>query len=319
MTPQTEAGMSSYEFRQFAKRILPRRAVDEIRSLKIKWKLARISRLPALDEKRFRLASATELGIKSGDVVFVHSSTDGLNLQFSPMVLLPILLELVGSNGTLLFPTYPKLGSYEFLMKGEVFDVRRTPSYMGLVTEAARRHRAAVRSLHPTKSVVAIGPHASEITGTHALSPYPYDRTSPYGRIRDYNAKIVGIGVSTASLSCAHCVEDELKENFPVRPYHDRLFSARCVDYDGRTRIVETYAHDMRKLKLNLPAFMKANVSEDICRDFEINGMKFFRADASRLFARMVELARERVTIYPLHLQRSTQSERKGLRGRMSP
>lgn len=285
--------------RQFAKRILPFWSVDAIRKMNEKWRSARISRLPALTEEQLREVLAGDLGIAAGDVVFVHSSSDRLNLAFPATAILAMLRELVGPEGTLLFPTYPKLPSYDFLMSGQVFDVRKTPSYMGLITELARRHKEAVRSLHPTKSVVALGRHARELTQTHHECWYPYDRKSPYAKIREYGGKVVGIGVSTARLSFVHCVEDELKEHFPVRPYHERLFAAPCLDYENRPRVVDTYAHDMGKMRFDLPKFMKHHVENSVCADIKVNGLAFFRADACKLFASMVELARNGITIYP--------------------
>lgn len=309
--------MSYSEIQQIAKRFLPSRAVRLIRQMKANWRSTRLSRGPALDENQFRDILEKDLCIAQGDMVFVHSSTDGLRLQFPAARMLTMLLDLVGPEGTLLFPSYPRLGSYAFLTIGEVFDVRKTPSYMGLITEMARRHRGAIRSLHPTKAVVAIGRYAKEVTSSHRLCLYPYDRESPYLKILNYGAKIVGVGVSTSRLSFVHCVEDEMKKDFPVRPYHDRLFRAKCIDYEGNTRIVETYAHNMRKIRLNLPAFMKAHISEDICRDFEIHGMKFFKADACKLFTRMVELARTGITIYPEYLYEKDRSSRKARLGRV--
>jgi aminoglycoside 3-N-acetyltransferase len=287
------------DIRQLVKQVLPSPAVVAFQQMKARWKAARASELPTLDERQLRDVLAERLGIAHGDVVFVHSSADDLHLQFSSMVVLTMLLDLVGPKGTLLFPTYPKLGSYEFLASGQVFDVRKTPSYTGLITELARRHPHGVRSLHPTKSVVAIGQYAREITASHHLSPYPYDRQSPYGKLLDYDAKVVGIGVSTRVLSFVHFVEDTLKDSFPVRLYHDRLFAAPCIDYQGETRIVETYAHDLRKIKHKIPAFMKAHVAQETCKDIKVDGRRFFTGNAVRLFDNMMNLARAGITIYP--------------------
>jgi hypothetical protein len=44
---------------------------------------------------------------------------------------------------------------------------------------------------------------------------------------------------------------------------------------------------------------MKAHIDDDVCSDLIVNGMKFFRADAKALFARMLKLAKEGKTIYP--------------------
>lgn len=292
--------MAEYHvIRQLVKRVLPSPAVDALQQIRANWRSARASKLPILSEARLRQILIEHLGIERGDVVFVHSSTDHLHVQFSPLVVLSMLLDAVGQQGTLLFPTYPQLGSYEFLMSGQVFDVRKTPSYMGLITELARRQKNAIRSLHPTKSVVAIGQHARAMTASHQLSPYPYDRQSPYGKLLDYDAKVIGLGVSTSVLSFVHCVEDDLKRAFPVRLYHDQLFAAPCIDYQGETHIVETYAHDLKRMKHNIPAFMQAHIAADICRDLKVEGRKFFTGRVAGLFEKMRALAAAGVTIYP--------------------
>ena len=167
------------------------------------------------------------------------------------------------------------------------------------MSEVARRQANAVRSLHPTKSVCAIGAAAEELTCDHQKSPYPYDRCSPYYRIAEFGGKIVGLGVSTANLSFVHCVDDALKDDFPVRPYHAQLFAATCINGARNKVIVKTYAHDLRKMNHHIPRFMKTYVSSDACIDLNLNGMKFFRADARRLFDEMSGLAATGKTIYP--------------------
>ena len=270
-----------------------------------RYRQAQVARLPRLSEQDFAGIIAGELGLREGDTVYVHSAVDRLNLGFPFYRILALLRAAVGPRGHLLFPTYPNRGrtsSYEYLARGEVFDVRRTPSYTGLLTEFARRQRGAVRSLHPTKSVCAIGPDAEELTATHHLSPYPYDRVSPYYKLVERGAKIVGLGVWTTYLSFVYVVDDALKGDAPVRVYAPRLFAARCVDYEGREVTVETYAHDMRNVVHDIPRFMREHVPAEACQDLIVNGMRFFRADAARLFDVMLPLARRGVTVYPRSL-----------------
>jgi aminoglycoside 3-N-acetyltransferase len=281
------------------RKMIPSKVVAWIRRYRQARKRARVSRLPKLSEQDFGAVLRERLQLKPGDVVFVHSSTDGLNLSFSPFRLLPLLLETVGPRGTLLFPTYPKLGSAEFLSRGEVFDIRKTPSYMGLLTELARRHPGAMRSLHPTKSVCAIGPLAEELTAEHQLSPYPYDRRSPYYKLIGHGGKIIGLGLSTVRLSFAHCADDALREEFPVAPYLPTLFQGQCLDRHGQSVVVATYAHDMSKMNHDVPSYVRRHVAQDICSDFEVRGMPFFLAHAAPLFERMLALARQGITIYP--------------------
>ena len=287
------------KLKELAKGVLHNRGTRTVTSIRRKVRETRLRLRSPLSEIQLLQVLVNDLGISKGDTVFVHSSIDQLNLGFPFYRVLPLLEDLVGADGTLLFPTYPRLSSYEFLRRGEIFDIRKSPSYTGILSEVVRRQPNAVRSLHPTKSVCAIGLAAQELTWDHHKSPYPYDACSPYYRITEFGGKIVGLGVSTANLSFVHCVDDALKEHFPVQPYHAQLFAATCINAAGDKVTVETYAHDLRKMNHNIPRFMKTHVSSDACIDLSLQGMNFFRADARRLFDEMCRLATTGKTIYP--------------------
>jgi aminoglycoside 3-N-acetyltransferase len=286
--------------REIAEKILPGSTFAKVVRARKKMQRARVERLPQLSERDFTEILTEQLNLTTNAVVYVHSSVDRLNLGFPFYRILSLIREVTGEKGTILFPTYPNLriSSYEYLLRGEVFDVRRTPSYTGLLNEFARRQRGAVRSLHPTKSVCAIGPLAHELTSTHQQSPYPYDTCSPYFKLTGCGAKIVGLGVSTGNLSFVYCADDALKESFPVRVYHERIFDVECVNYEGRAETVRTYAHNMRTVVHDVPGYMKKYINAEACLDLNIKGMSFFRADAARLYDEMLTLARKGITVY---------------------
>jgi len=286
----------------FARKFLPADFVASLIRAKKRLNRARVSRQPILAEADFTKILTDDLGLKSGDTVYVHSSVDQLNLGFAFYRILPLIQNVIGSQGTVLFPTYPNrspVSSYEYLKQGRVYDVRRTPSFTGLLTEFARRQRNAIRSLHPTKSVCAIGPLAEILTASHQESPYPYDTCSPYYKLVEHEAKIIGIGVHSTYLSFVYCVDDALKEQNPVQTYFPEMFAAKCINYRGTVEIVHTYAHDMRSVVHDIPQFIKQHIPGNICADLTINGMKFFRADARPLFEKMLALAKQGVTVYP--------------------
>ena len=288
--------------RKLAKSILPKRAVDSLRHAKWERERRRVAALPPLTENEFREILTTQLNLSAGDLVYVHSGMDGLNLNFPFYRILFLIREIIGPTGTVVFPTYPnhRISSYEWLKQSNVFDIRRTPSYTGILTEFARRQRQAIRSLHPTKSVCAIGPAAKDLTATHHLSPYPYDTNSPYYKLIAGGGKIIGLGATTNYISFGYCVDDAFKENFPVRVYHKKLFAAPCINCDGQRVIVETYAHDMSTtVHPDMPQWMRTHVSEAAGRDLIVRGMNFFRADAAKLFAEMMELAKRGIIAYP--------------------
>jgi aminoglycoside N3'-acetyltransferase len=285
--------------RNAARSLLPAPLVRRLAWAERRWKRARAKSGRPVTEDQFRQILHGQLHLEAGDIVFVHSSVDYLCIDFPFFRILAILLETVGPRGTLLFPTYPQGTSIDWLERGETFDVRRTRSYMGALTELARRHSRARRSLHPTKSVCAIGPRAEALTCDHHRSPYPHGTRSPFYRLVEYGGKIVGLGVSTRNLSFVHCVDDVVDETFPVRPYDRTVYEAACVDGRGRAVRVTTFAHDPRKMVHDVPRYMDRYIPPAICRDLRFRGMVFFRADAKPLFDRMSDLARQGVTIYP--------------------
>jgi len=295
------------DLQKIARSVLPGRALAQLRRAKWELERRRVAALSPLTEEDFTKILGVDLGLAAGDLVYVHSGMDGLNLAFPFYRILFLIQKVIGPQGTVLFPTYPnhRMSSYEYLRQGKVFDVRRTPSYTGILTEFARRQRGAVRSLHPTKSVCAIGPAAKEITASHHLSPYPYDTGSPYYRLIAGGGRIIGLGTTTNYISFGYCVDDALKEKFPVRVYHDEVFAAPCINYEGERVIVETYAHDMSTtVHPDMPVFMKTYVSEEACRDLRIRGMRFFRANAPKLFEEMMALAERDIIAYPRSVYR---------------
>ncbi|SRR6266498_4206218 len=283
-----------------ARRILPATVITSLRRARTEVQRRRIESLPQLSEREFADILTGQLSLTTGDTVYVHSSIDQLSLGFPFYRILFLIQEIIGAEGTVLFPTYPnhRISSYEYLRQGRTFDVKKTPSYTGILSEFARRQRTSVRSLHPTKSVCAIGKYAKELTATHQLSPYPYDICSPYYKLIEHNARIIGLGVWTQYLSFVYCVDDALKEEFPVRVYHDQIFEAQCRNAVGEVELVRTYAHNMRNVVHDVPRFMRKHIRAEVCEDLKVKGMRFFRANAAKLFKEMLQLAEKGITVY---------------------
>lgn len=258
----------------------------------------KIAALPPIDEAQFKAILTDKMNLQIGDLVMIHASVGQLNLTFPFYKILSILRDVIGEEGTMVFPTYPEETSYKFLKEGGTFNIKRSASFTGALSEFARRQPGAKRSMHPIKSVAAIGPLAEELVSEHHLSVYPYDQCSPYYKIFEHKAKIIGIGVRTTYLSAVHTVDDYLKADFPVWPYHDELFEVECKDYDKSTKIVKTYAHNMDKMNFSLPDYFANHISDEIVRDFKVNGADFFFAQSDKMFEEMLANAKKGITIY---------------------
>jgi aminoglycoside 3-N-acetyltransferase len=252
-----------------------------------------------LSEQDFKRILTDRLGIGSGSVVFIHSSVDALNIRFDEYRLLEILIETVGKEGTLLFPAWHfTYRAEDYLRKKAVFDVKRSPSALGLLSEMARRHPESVRSIHPINSIVAIGKYAITLTEEHGNSIYPCDESSPYYRMMKYNGQIIGIGVDTNFLSFVHCPEDVMKGRFPVKTRMDELFEAEVRTLDGNTRIVKTLIAHPQVKNNDIRLFIRKHLSKSVCKDFTYKGNRFFRADSTTLFEAITNLSGQNITIY---------------------
>lgn len=252
-----------------------------------------------LSEADFIDILVNRLKIREGDVVFIHSSIDKLNISFSPFRLLAILLDMVGKDGTLLFPAWHfNQRAEDYLKSGKVFDVRRSPSALGLLSELARRHPEARRSLHPTTSVVAIGKHAETLLKEHGTSIYPCDETSPFYKIMELGGKIIGLGVTTEFLSFVHCPEDVLKDKFPVRTRTSEIFTAKVKDYAGNILETETLAADKGIGKRDIPGFIRHHIPGSSATEFSVRHNSFFLVDSGPFYKNLVAAAKKGLTIY---------------------
>ena len=250
-------------------------------------------------EVEFRRLLTDQLGVGKGSVVMIHSSFDQLNVEFDVVRTLDILLETVGEEGTVLFPAWHfSYRAEDYLRKNLVFDVKRSPSVMGLLSEAARRHPDAYRSQHPLNSIVAIGKDAEMLVNEHTYSRYPCDEKSPYYKMLRFNSIIIGIGVDTNFLSFVHCPEDILKEQFPVKTRLDEVFEARVRKPDGTVINIQTLAAHPQIHHNDITSFFEKYISDSRNRNLVVKGNRFFTVNAQLLYDTIVKKAEEGVTIY---------------------
>ena len=135
-------------------------------------------------DKHALVTSFHEVGIKGGDKVFAHVSMNRMGyIEGGAETVIRALMEAVGSRGSIFMPSFPMVGSMEsYLNSGCVFDVRQTPSQMGVVSETFRKWEGVIRSLHPTNSVAGWGKDVECFLRDHHKSPTPFGHDTPFGR-----------------------------------------------------------------------------------------------------------------------------------------
>ena len=255
---------------------------------------------PTLSRAEFISTLTNDLAIRKGDTVFIHSSMRNLYLDFGKNEILSLLLEVVGEEGTLAFPCWHFNVRAEDYIKEHriVFDIRNSPSAMGKIPDELRMNPKAFRSFHPTNSVVAIGKNASELVKDHESDIYPCGTQSAFYKLIQFNAKILGIGVTVDNLTFVHAVEDTMKGNFPIKTRNDEVYSCNCIDSNGNEQIIKTLVASKAISHRDVFGFFKKHVPTSMYRSPKIKNMDFFSLDAPALYNQLKELALKNKSIY---------------------
>ncbi|KXB31384.1 hypothetical protein AT959_06860 [Dechloromonas denitrificans] len=185
----------------------------------------------------------------------VHSSWHQHNgFRDKPADLIKALKTAVGNNGLLVMTSMPyhNMSSAEWLAKGKPMNVRRSPSMMGLVSEVFRRSEGVHRSLSATHPLLAWGKDAQDFISGHQDTDRPFGPQSPFSKLLERNALILGFDAPFSTFTFTHFVEDHLVDSLPTPLYEPELLAGKVVDYDGNEstqwlRVISPLANKQRR------------------------------------------------------------------------
>lgn len=131
----------------------------------------------------------TELGLREGDIVLVHSSFKSFGgVIGGPQTVIDTLMSILTEEGTLIMPTF----NFDFC-SGKPFDVRNTPSQMGILTELVRLNPKSKRTIHPVYSFTILGKLRDTLGNLKYESGY--GKESIFAKLRELDGKIMTIGL----------------------------------------------------------------------------------------------------------------------------
>jgi aminoglycoside 3-N-acetyltransferase len=114
--------------------------------------------------------------------------------------------------------------------KGIPWDIRSTPSHMGIITNLVREHPDAKRVFHPIYSFAVLGKHAGYLTEGRYKSSY--GENSVFGLLRELDGKIMIVGLSyTNSMTFFHHIEEMEGVDYRFM----KSFTGMVTDEDGYT------------------------------------------------------------------------------------
>jgi aminoglycoside N3'-acetyltransferase len=168
--------------------------------------------------------------INKGDSLMVHSSLSKIEAQ--PEIIIKYLRSIIGEEGTLLMPTHPKLIKEDGFLK---YDIQKSKSRVGYLTEVFRNSSDVLRSKLPFASLAITGPKAEEYLKDELYTNVlPHGKMTPYQKFCLDGGKVLCIGVSAGNRATVkHVPEEVLDDEFilknvfikkNVRIYNDGKF-----------------------------------------------------------------------------------------------
>ena len=174
------------------------------------------------------------LGVKKGDHIGLGVSFKSVgHVEGGPLSFIETLLDVVGTEGTIMIPTYTQcfpLLKIKKKLVNYIFDYRSTPSNTGLVSETLRKYTGAIRSKHPTNSVAAIGKYAAFMTIGHDQNASAY---GPYSKLAQISGKILCIGIGDKLVGIRHEAQS-LAGLLDIVPYR---LGVEYLDEKGQLRL----------------------------------------------------------------------------------
>lgn len=186
-----------------------------------------------------------QLGVKTGDYLIVHSAWRAdSGFSGSSVDLINAMKKAIGDEGVLAMLTIPfnNMTAAEYLSKKPVFNIKKTPSRVGLVTEAFRRSAKVVRSLHPTHPFAALGKNAISFIEGHQNCPSPFSVNSPFDKFAQAGGKVILYDTGINTMTFTHYIEDSIQQVFPFPIYETTPYMTTAINGEGLEVQVQTLA-----------------------------------------------------------------------------
>jgi aminoglycoside 3-N-acetyltransferase len=245
-----------------------------------------------------------QINIKSGDKVLVSSNIleiltklKNSDKKFDPNLLIDGLIDKIGSNGTLMFPTF----NWDFC-KGKDFDYRKTPSKTGSLSNLALKRKDFKRTKNPIYSFAVTGKDKEYICNLDHESCFGLN--SPYGYLIENHGKNLFIDIQDIyrdAFTLVHVAEEAVGVSYR----YFKNFSGNYIDKFKKKKHVN-YKMFVRNLNLNIlntiidKEFDNVLIKKQAYEKKNINGINLILIDINKAYkAAIYDIKNKKGLIYP--------------------
>lgn len=237
-----------------------------------------------------------DMGMKAGSVVCIHSSMkEFYNYRGTAEELISQIIEVVGSEGTLIMPAFP---DKSFADKEDYVFSLNDKTGAGYLAETFRKFPNVKRSINVQHSVCAWGKYAEWLVKDHHKCHDCWDKDSPWQRMMEVDAIVFNFGLPRWYIGTFHhCVESVLQYE---HPYWAQFFTKEKVYkyYDSENSVKE-YKSFVGSLDRRTKESHVTNHFDDndwkICKVSNLEVKAFY---TSSCYPKMLELGRKGIGVY---------------------
>ena len=187
-----------------------------------------------------------KIGIKKGDILYVASDLLKILVSFRKEkkeldldIFINTLIKSVGSNGTILIPTY----NWDFCKK-KSFDIKNTKSECGALSNHSIKRKDFKRTKHPIYSFAVWGKYKNLLVNLKNRSAW--SANSPFDFLFKKKAKNLFIGIDYKE---AFTMDHYFEQKVNVKYRYHKTFTSKYID-EKNSKKIKKYTMFVRKTNL---------------------------------------------------------------------
>ncbi len=234
-----------------------------------------------------------DIGLKSNDVVMIHSSLHNIGkIEGNAEGLISYLKEYF-KDGLILLPCH----TWSFINKDDdILNLDEENSCVGMLPNIALKS-SFIRSHHPTHSIVAYGNNAKEYIELDNDVNTPVSPKGCFGSLYKYNAKILFLGCPLTKNTFIHSIEEEF--NVPDR-FTSHIFHFYSKNKDGiyEYNMPKHYSSLNPHISENYIKLEKPMIEKGIAQYFTFGEAKSIIVDSKKCYLYVSSLLKENTHIF---------------------
>ncbi len=176
-------------------------------------------------------------GIKRDGTLLIHSSMKAVGVvEGGADTVLDAFIDYM-KEGLLLFPTHSWSDNN---LRDGIYDPRTEPACVGILPNLFMKRAGAIRSMHPTHSVTAMGNRAQAYVQRDSEVYTPCPRNGCFGGLYDEEAQLLFLGATLKTNTYIHSIEEMLNIPNRINPQSRKI---RLLYKGGTVREIDFYSH----------------------------------------------------------------------------